>query len=70
MTTGFPMWIGVSDDCLGTAQCMISAPELFDLDDEDHSRPRRAIYDGTDLALARIAVRSCPTRAITLIPDE
>ena len=70
MTTEFPIAINVSDDCLGTAQCVMTAPELFDLDDEDQSRPRREIYDESDLALARIAVRSCPTRAITLATDE
>ena len=70
MTTEFPIAINVSDDCLGTAQCVMTAPELFDLDDEDHSHPRRAIDNATDLALARIAVRSCPTRAIALAHDE
>lgn len=70
MTSEFPIAIAVSDECLGTAQCVMTAPELFDLDDEDHSRPRRAINDRADLVRARIAVRSCPTRAITLASDE
>ena len=70
MTNEFPIVIDVSDDCLRTAQCVMTAPDLFDLDDEDHSRPRRTINDRKGLVRARVAVRSCPTRAITFASDE
>lgn len=62
----FPVAINVSAECLGTAQCEMTAPQLFALDDEDHSRPLRSVNDAIDLERARIAARSCPTQAITL----
>lgn len=60
----FPIGIDVSDECLGTAQCEMTAPELFALDNEDRSNPLRTINDVTDLERARTAARSCPTQAI------
>jgi len=69
-TIRFPVTIEVSDECLGTAQCVMTAPELFELDDTEHSWPRRTIRDEADLQRARTAARSCPTQAIALLPNE
>ncbi len=69
-TISFPVTIEVSDECLGTAQCVMTAPGLFELDDAERSRPRRAIQDDADLQRARTAARSCPTQAIALLPNE
>jgi ferredoxin len=66
----FPIAIEVSDECLGTAQCAMTAPELFALDDNDRSHPVRTINGAADLERAQIAVRSCPTQAIRIVPDE
>lgn len=66
----FPIAIRVSDECLGTAQCVMTAPDLFALDEADQSHPRRAISDAADLERAHIARRSCPTQAISIAADE
>ena len=66
----FPISIEVSDECLGTAQCEMTAPELFALDDGERSRPRRLINDPADLRRAQTAARSCPTQAIRVLADE
>jgi ferredoxin len=53
--------------CEGFASCVISAPELFDLDDE---RNVAVLLDpspgGESLAAAQEAAASCPMRAITI----
>jgi ferredoxin len=52
--------------CQGHALCAMNAPDLFDLDDEGHSRvladPVPAGLDGA----ARAAEAGCPERAITV----
>ena len=66
----FPIRLEVSDECLGTAQCEMTAPELFALDEADRSHPRRSVNDTTDLERAHMAARSCPTQAIRVVDDE
>jgi ferredoxin len=55
------------DRCEGFASCVISAPELFDLDDE---RNVAVLLDpspsGESVAAAGEAAASCPMRAITI----
>jgi ferredoxin len=54
------------DLCEGNAMCMSTAPELFELDDDDRSR---VLLDPVPPALeaaARQAVDLCPRMAITL----
>ncbi|MFF0494460.1 ferredoxin [Nocardia sp. NPDC004068] len=55
--------------CIGAGMCVLSAPELFDQDDNDgrvlllNAAPAP---DGE--AAAREAVRMCPSGALTLTP--
>ncbi len=54
------------DLCEGNAMCMATAPELFELDDDDRSR---VLLDQVPPALevaAKQAVDLCPRMAITL----
>jgi ferredoxin len=68
--TSFPITIIVSNECLGVGECEMSAPSLFSVGDESRSTPLRTIDSVDDLELAELAVRSCPTRAITLSIDD
>ncbi|MFJ9381822.1 ferredoxin [Streptomyces sp. NPDC101455] len=50
--------------CQGYGNCVLSGPEIFDLDDNG----KVVVLDpsGFDAATARIAVRSCPAHALEL----
>lgn len=54
--------------CEGFASCVLSAPEVFDLDEEDNVA---IVLEAEPPATLRpdleAAVRACPVRAITLI---
>ncbi|MBI1757949.1 MAG: (4Fe-4S)-binding protein [Actinobacteria bacterium] len=56
--------------CVGSGQCVLSAPELFDQSEEDGrvllrtARPEPAAIDRS-----RIAVDLCPSRALSLADD-
>ncbi|MCS5736076.1 ferredoxin [Herbiconiux daphne] len=56
--------------CIGAGQCVFSAPESFDQDDDgkvvvldDSPEP------GAALAAVREAVEVCPSRALSLVAD-
>lgn len=54
------------DKCQGYANCMVNAPDVFDLDDDgkvDILQPSPAI---DQLDAVREAVSSCPVRALSL----
>jgi ferredoxin len=52
--------------CLGNARCMAAAPEVFDVDDDGVSSVLDE-HPGADLFdRVRLAVRSCPTGAISI----
>ncbi len=53
--------------CEGFASCVVSAPELFDLDDERNVAVVLEPVAGDARALALEAAASCPVRAITVI---
>lgn len=58
------------DNCIGSGQCVLSAPDVFDQDDDGFvlllvDRPG----DGHAVAL-REAAESCPMRAITVTEDR
>jgi ferredoxin len=55
-----------TDRCEGNAVCMATAPELFDLDDEDQSYVRLDEVPSSMEAAARRAAELCPRMAITL----
>jgi ferredoxin len=52
--------------CEGFASCVVTAPELFDLDDERSVAVVLEPVDGGTRALALEAAASCPVRAITV----
>jgi ferredoxin len=55
------------DKCLGNARCVATAPKVFDVDDDGNAM---LLIDGdiSDEHVAKIdlAIRSCPTSAISL----
>jgi ferredoxin len=56
------------DLCIGSAMCVATAPDVFELDDEGLSR----VVDqdaGTD-ELLREAAEGCPVQAVILEDDE
>lgn len=52
------------DVCLGSGTCTAIAPELFALDDEDHSAP--VVADAEENQIILDAAHMCPTGAISL----
>jgi len=61
------------DVCFGSGECVLTAPDVFELDDAGLSRVR---FDATyaDATLVERAERDCPSGAIKLVlarrPDE
>lgn len=56
------------DRCQGHGQCVMVAPELFELDDDGLSTALRDDLAGEELEVARAAELACPVSAIRLIP--
>ena len=52
--------------CQGFANCVMNAPDLFDLDDDDTVVLLREEIGDDELAHADQAVRSCPVTALKL----
>jgi ferredoxin len=55
-----------SSRCEGHAQCVVAAPDLFDLDDNGFGRPLRDGLTEHELPAARRAALACPVAAITI----
>lgn len=56
------------DACIGAASCVVTAPEAFELDDENKAVVKPG--HGVDDATIRAAAESCPTRAIILYDED
>jgi len=56
------------DMCIGSAMCVATAPDVFELDDEGLSRVVDPNVDDEDLLLE--AAEGCPVQAIILEDDE
>lgn len=54
------------DTCIGAGLCVVTAPDLFDQDDDGLVV---LLVDETDEATAREAVSLCPSAALRLIKD-
>jgi ferredoxin len=52
--------------CDGFANCVVAAPDLFDLDDDDKVVILEADLDGSERARVEEAIRSCPVSALTI----
>ncbi len=56
------------DLCIGSAMCVATAPDVFELDDEGLSRV--VDDEAGDEDLLREAAESCPVQAVILEDDE
>jgi ferredoxin len=56
--------------CVANQTCLRTAPGLFELVPEGHSRPTRAEFTEADLQLLQEAEDSCPTGAIRVEIEE
>ncbi len=53
--------------CQGYANCLVTAPDHFDLDDSDKVEIINPEPSDADLDVVREAVESCPVRALKLV---
>ena len=57
------------DICQGHLRCAAVALDLFDIDEYGHGlSPEKDFEEGPELELGRIAVSTCPERAIRIEP--
>jgi 3-phenylpropionate/trans-cinnamate dioxygenase ferredoxin reductase subunit len=52
--------------CEGFANCVVAAPDLFDLDDDDKVIILEEKLDGGERARVEEAIRTCPVNALTI----
>jgi ferredoxin len=52
--------------CEGFANCLVAAPDLFDLDDDDKVIILQGELDDAERARVDEAIRSCPVAALTI----
>jgi len=52
--------------CIGSAQCVLAAPDVFDQDDDGFVMVLEENPDGEAAATARTARGICPAQAITV----
>jgi len=57
-----------ADLCIGSGMCVSTAPDRFEFDPDQHSRPVSELI-GEDEAV-REAAASCPVEAISIIDAE
>ncbi|MGK5546210.1 ferredoxin [Streptomyces sp. URMC 127] len=55
-----------SDVCIGAGQCVLTAPSVFDQDDDGFGLVRPGREDGGGDPLVKEAARACPVQAITV----
>ncbi|MEU5528944.1 ferredoxin [Micromonospora chersina] len=65
-----PVRVGVDRDrCCGAGNCVVTAPEVFDQDDEEGLvLLRRAEPPAGAVDRVRLAVELCPAGAISVVP--
>jgi ferredoxin len=62
-----PMKVHVDHDrCEGNGRCVVAAPDVFELGDDDIVRVRREPIDAEAWEKVERAVRSCPRFALSL----
>ncbi len=54
------------DGCIGCGACAALCENIFEIDDEGLSKIKKEKVTDEDVELARDAIESCPTGAITL----
>ncbi|MFF7727501.1 ferredoxin [Streptomyces sp. NPDC008001] len=55
-----------SDICIGAGQCVLTAPGVFDQDDDGFGLVMPGREDGGGDPLVKEAARACPVQAITV----
>ena len=55
--------------CQGFANCVMNAPDVFDIDDNDMVVILKAEVPDEQRALLEHAVRSCPVSALSIVPE-
>ncbi|MFI9205443.1 ferredoxin [Streptomyces sp. NPDC053048] len=55
-----------TDTCIGSGMCALTAPSVFDQDDDGFGTVRPGSEDGAGDPLVKEAARGCPVQAITL----
>ncbi|WP_424891321.1 ferredoxin [Streptomyces sp. XH2] len=55
--------------CIGAGQCVLTAPSVFDQDDDGFGLVRTGREDGGGDPLVKDAARACPVQAITVEED-
>lgn len=58
------------DVCVGAAQCVLTAPEFFDQDDEGIVTLLDGSVPAGSAALVEDAARLCPSQAITVVREQ
>jgi ferredoxin len=55
-----------SDVCIGSGQCVLNAPSVFDSDEDGFGLVRPGAEDGRGEPMLKEAARACPVQAISL----
>lgn len=59
-----------TERCIGAAQCMMTDPAVFDVSEDEYTVILRTDYaEGEQLDRVRLAVRICPSGALSLTED-
>jgi ferredoxin len=58
--------VDVSDDCVSSGQCVMTAPDLFALNDDGFSYPLQDPVSSLRSEALREAVDGCPSEAIRI----
>ncbi|MFE4669995.1 ferredoxin [Streptomyces sp. NPDC056716] len=58
-----------TDHCIGAGNCYLTAPAVFDQDDDGFGTVRPGKEDGGGDPLFREAARGCPAQAVVLTED-
>ncbi len=59
-----------AEKCIGSGNCVMTAPDYFDLDDDGIVVVQRAVVAQADDQLVRDAADRCPVAAIGLVVNE
>ncbi|MEX2983797.1 ferredoxin [Streptomyces sp. C36] len=55
--------------CIGSGMCALTAPAVFDQDDDGYGSVRPGREDGAGEPMVKEAARGCPVQAITIAED-
>ena len=70
LRTGGDVRVEISDDCVGSGQCLVVASDVFRADDEGYATFRVGELENRDWPRCATAVDACPTGAIRIVDSE